>query len=267
LGSAAATWAAVALADKLDTIVGLFQKAGEKPTGSRDPFGLRRAAHGVLRILADLHQFGVRARPALGPVVDTACDGLGVPRPTDETAAPLQLFLMERLQHLMGARGHGYAEVQVVTGGGIDRVMTHNVADLIEWAGEWRRVVGTPVFESAAEAYKRASRIVEVEWDTFSQGMPRERQQEVLKEPAEIALREALDRVSVDIKTALSSRQPRRAIEAIASIQPVVSRFFDDVRVVVPDETLKTARLSLLRDFKRAVSDFGDPSVLAPRQS
>ena len=54
LGKAAVTWAAVSLADKLDTIVGLFA-AGEKPTGSRDPYGLRRAAQGVVKILVDLH--------------------------------------------------------------------------------------------------------------------------------------------------------------------------------------------------------------------
>ena len=53
LGKAAVTWAAVSLADKLDTIVGLFA-AGEKPTGSRDPYGLRRAAQGVVKILVDL---------------------------------------------------------------------------------------------------------------------------------------------------------------------------------------------------------------------
>ena len=63
LGKAAVTWAAVSLADKLDTIVGLFA-AGEKPTGSRDPYGLRRAAQGVVKILVDLDTwFGVIALP------------------------------------------------------------------------------------------------------------------------------------------------------------------------------------------------------------
>ena len=55
LGNAAVTWAAVSLADKLDTIVGLFA-AGEKPTGSRDPYGLRRAAHGVFKALQREHE-------------------------------------------------------------------------------------------------------------------------------------------------------------------------------------------------------------------
>src|ERR1700760_792469 len=75
LAKAAVTWAAVSLADKLDTIVGLFA-AGEKPTGSRDPFGLRRAAHGVLRILIDLERLtGVSARPPLGSLLRAAAKG------------------------------------------------------------------------------------------------------------------------------------------------------------------------------------------------
>ena len=66
LGKAAVTWAAVSLADKLDTIVGLFS-AGEKPTGSRDPYGLRRAAQGVVKILVDLEATtGLRVRPSIG---------------------------------------------------------------------------------------------------------------------------------------------------------------------------------------------------------
>src|SRR6185295_13717368 len=66
LGKAAVTWAAVSLADKLDTVVGLFA-AGEKPTGSRDPYGLRRAAQGVVKILVDFEQIsGLKVRPTLG---------------------------------------------------------------------------------------------------------------------------------------------------------------------------------------------------------
>src|SRR6185295_6117118 len=71
LGKAAVTWAAVSLADKLDTIVGLFS-AGEKPTGSRDPYGLRRAAHGFFKILVDLPTLtGIRA-PTVQSLVDAA---------------------------------------------------------------------------------------------------------------------------------------------------------------------------------------------------
>jgi len=69
LGAAGVTWAAVSMADKLDTLVGLFH-AGEKPTGSRDPFGLRRQAQGLIRVLVDLPELtGLDARLSLGELL------------------------------------------------------------------------------------------------------------------------------------------------------------------------------------------------------
>src|SRR5215471_11541076 len=267
LGKAAVSWAAVSLADKLDTLVGIFT-AGERPTGSRDPFALRRAAQGVLKTLVDLESVaGVSKRPTLGKMLDRAHEGFGVPASQGDGRNPLRLFLMERLQHLMEARGAGYAEIQTVTGGGIDRVAEISPVDLIEWAAEWKRVVGTPLFESAAEAHKRARKIVEAEWDSLNGRLSRDQQGKALTEPAELELRKQIDRVGVEIQQALDARQPRKAIEAIASIQPVIGRFFDEVRVVVPDEGLKKARLSLLLDFRDAVSRFGDPSVFSQKQA
>jgi glycyl-tRNA synthetase beta chain len=267
LGKAAVTWAAVSLADKLDTLVGLFA-AGEKPTGSRDPYGLRRAAQGVLRILVDLESLsGLSKRPTLNRMLDETYNTLGLEIASGEARNPLRLFLMDRLQHLMQTRGAGYEEVQTVTGGGIDRVAEISPVDLIEWAAEWKRVVGTAVFESAAEAHKRAKRIVAAERASMLERQGREQQAVTLSEPAEIALRENLDRVDAEISQALANRQPRKAVEAIASIQPIIGRFFDEVRVVVPDAQLKNARLSLLMDFDEAVSRFGDPSVFSKKQS
>jgi len=267
LGKAAVSWAAVSLADKLDTLVGMFT-AGERPTGSRDPFALRRAAQGVLKTLVDLESIaGVSKRPTLGRMLDRAYEGFGVPASQGDARNPLRLFLMERLQHLMEARGAGYEEIQTVTAGGTDRVAEISPVDLIEWAAEWKRVVGTPLFESAAEAHKRARKIVEAEWDSLNGRLSRDQQGKALTEPAELELRKQIDRVGVEIQQALDARQPRKAIEAIASIQPVIGRFFDEVRVVVPDEGLKKARLSLLLDFRDAVSRFGDPSVFSQKQA
>ncbi len=267
LGRAATTWAAVSLADKLDTVVGLFS-AGERPTGSRDPYGLRRAAQGVLKILVDLEQLtGVRSRPTLDRMLDEAARVLGQPAPEGELKHAVRLFLMERLQHLMMARGAGYEEVQVVTGGGVDRVAEISPVDLMEWAAEWKRHVGTPLYNSAAEAHKRAKKIVEAEWERGESRVPRGAQLAALTEPAEVELRKSLDRVETEINEALASRQPRKAIEAIASIQPAIGRFFNEVRVVVPDRKMKNARLSLLMDFSDAVSRFGDPSPFAQKQA
>src|SRR6185369_15443066 len=77
LGRAGLTWAAVSLADKFDTLVGLFA-AGEKPTGSRDPFGLRRAAQGAMKILADHHALlGIAAAPTVDALIEHAFLGYG----------------------------------------------------------------------------------------------------------------------------------------------------------------------------------------------
>jgi glycyl-tRNA synthetase beta chain len=187
--------------------------------------------------------------------------------PVGDARNALRLFLMDRLQHLMQTRGAGYEEVQTVTGGGVDRVAEISPVDLIEWAAEWRRVVGTPLFESAAEAHKRAKKIVEAEWSSGEPRMSRDEQAGRLTEGAERELRGHLDRVDREIRDALAARQPRKAIEAVASIQPAIGKFFDEVRVVVPDAQLKNARLSLLMDFRDAVSRFGDPSVFAHRQA
>ncbi len=187
--------------------------------------------------------------------------------PVGEARNPVRLFLMERLQHLMQARGYAFEEIQTVTGGGIDRVATISPVDLMEWAAVWKREVGTPLFDAAAEAHKRAKKIVEAEWGSALTGFSKADQAELLAEPAELELRRALDRVDAEITKALEARQPRKAFEAIASIQPAIKKFFDEVRVVVPDEKLKNARLSLLKDFSEAVSRFGDPSVFAQKQA
>jgi glycyl-tRNA synthetase beta chain len=155
-----------------------------------------------------------------------------------------------------------YDEIQIVTGDDV-RIDTVSPSDLFEWTRELRRVVGSPVLASAADAHKRAKRIVEQEWDGIGASVA---SPELLTEPAEIALREALDRLSAEMSTALSVGKPRDAIDAIAAIQPKIARFFDEVRVVVPDQGLKGARLALLKRFSDAVSQFGDLSVLASKQ-
>jgi glycyl-tRNA synthetase beta chain len=267
LGKAALTWAAVSLADKLDTVVGLFA-AGEKPTGSRDPYGLRRAAQGVIKILVDFESLCAMSKlPTLAGMLEETYKVHGIEVPTGDARNPVLLFMMDRLQHLMQARGAGYEEVQIVTGGDVDRVAEINPLELMEWAAAWRNQFGTPQFDAAAEAHKRAKKIVEAEWDSMDGRTGRADQSSILTEPAELELRQALDRADAQIQQALASRHPQKAVEAIASIQPVIKRFFDEVRVVVPETKLKNARLSLLMDFRDAVSRFGDPGVFAQKQA
>jgi len=263
LGKAAVTWAAVSLADKLDTIAGLMIKATEQSTGSRDPYGLRRAGNGVIRLLVDLENLtGVFTKRSLRSFLEEACRLNDVEYPVGQRANVFREFMTDRLRHVMQSRDLGYEEIQVVTGD-LGRIEQVNPAVLMALAHEWRRIVGTAVFKSAAEAHKRANNIVEREWVSVATPLSRSEQQALLTETAEVDLRKAVDRVSAEIETALATGSARKAIEAVGSIQPQIANFFDQVRVVVPDERLRTGRLSLLRDFRDVVARVGDPSAFA----
>src|SRR5262245_56017118 len=103
LGLATVTWASVSLADKLDTLVGMFA-AGERPTGSRDPYGLRRAAQGLVRLLIDLPELtGLDARVTLGDLISRAWGAF----PTADASAegPLFEFLLDRVRYVLEQRG------------------------------------------------------------------------------------------------------------------------------------------------------------------
>jgi glycyl-tRNA synthetase beta chain len=269
LGRAATSWAAVSLADKVDTIVGLFA-AGEKPTGSRDPYGLRRAVQGVVRILVDHEALtGTTVRPVLGPMVSQARkaieEQLGLTAVTQDEKNQLWAFFVERLRHLMQTRGLQYEEIMAETWH-LDLMETTSPADLLDRARELVRIRDTPVFSTVAEAYKRAKNIVGQAWGTKDERSLRfgvER----LVEPAEVALRAALDRVGDEIRAALRARQPHKALSAIASIQGELARFFTEVRVMVDDEELQDARLALLAEVRDTISEYGDLSFVAPKQA
>src|SRR5262249_3510385 len=120
LGEAAVTWAAVSLADKLDSIVGMFS-VGERPTGSRDPLGLRRQAQGVVKILADLPDLtGVTKSMPLLALLNRAAEPWG--GVSDDTKQALHPFLRERIIYLFEQRGYDIRNVRAVVHAGLDRI-------------------------------------------------------------------------------------------------------------------------------------------------
>jgi glycyl-tRNA synthetase beta chain len=263
LGKAAVTWAAVSLADKLDTVVGLFA-AGEKPTGSRDPYGLRRAAQGVMKVLVDCEQLtGTSKRPVLGPMLLQARNAFTDSALTHAEMNPIREFFIDRLRHLMQSRGLEHQEIQAITAR-INVIDTESPADLLDRANEIKRVQTTPVFASVAEAYKRAKNIVGQAWGGKDEH-PRGHNSSRLVEPAEVALRTALDRVGHDIRAALDARRPSKALTAIASIEPELARFFSEVRVMVEDDELQDARLALLAELRDRIEEFGDISAVVQK--
>jgi glycyl-tRNA synthetase beta chain len=269
LGKAAVSWAAVTLADKLDTIVGFFA-IGEKPTGSRDPYALRRAAQGVVKVLVDFEQLtSTSHRPVLGPMLwrarEEIAEQLQLGGVSQDERDQLWAFFMDRLRHLMQVRGLRSEEIQAVTTR-VSFIDSVSGADLVERTRELARVRTTPAFASVAEAFKRANNIVEAAWGS---GAAIERwgsHATRLHEPAELALKVALQKMGAEIASGLNARQPNRAVMAVASIQPELARFFEQVRVMVDDQQLQEARLALLAELRDRMAEIGDISVLAPKQ-
>jgi glycyl-tRNA synthetase beta chain len=119
LGSAAVTWAAVSLSDKLDSIAGMFA-AGERPTGSRDPLGLRRQAQGAVKILVDLPELtGLDVRLTLGPLLARAGEPFGG---YGDAAGSVGSFMSDRLAYLLEQRGFDVRNIRAVMHGRIETV-------------------------------------------------------------------------------------------------------------------------------------------------
>jgi glycyl-tRNA synthetase beta chain len=262
LGSAAVTWAAVSLADKLDALVTLFA-AGERPTGSRDPFGLRRQAHGVFKILVDLPEVtGLAARPRVGDLVSAAVAGIapGTASFDEEARAALAAFLAERLTYVLEQRGYDVRNVRAVLAGRpLAEISPLEARRMLEVLPEY---AGTPEFQQLATAFKRVKNIAREAGTETPSDPPRA----LLTEPAERALLEELDRRRPIIEDVLESGDNyQRAFAEAAQFGPSVDRFFTDVFVMVEDPALRQARLWLMGSLARLILRLADISEIVPQ--
>jgi glycyl-tRNA synthetase beta chain len=261
LGAAAVTWAAVSLADKLDTIVGLFA-AGEKPTGSRDPYGLRRAAHGVLRILIDLERLtGVTARPTLGSLLRAAAKGFASHADWDqwsrEDVDELSRFLVDRVVNVLESRGSDRRNVRAVTWDVFDKMRPAEVAAKALALPEF---ASSPQFRQLAKAFKRVKNIAGELRD--QRPVPLEELGVRLQHPAEKALFESLVSRAPRVRSALEDQNYSAALSDLSDLGPAVDQFFVDVLVMTDDPELRTARLSLMAHLRDAVRDVADVSEI-----
>ncbi len=263
LGKAAVTWAAVSLADKLDTIVGLFA-AGEKPTGSRDPYGLRRAAHGVFKILVDLPAIaGVRA-PMVGPLVNAATNGFA--GSWDETKT-IQFtgFMLERFEFVLESRGLDVRNIRAITR---DRDLASiRPSDELAKLKILPEFTETPGFQELASSFKRAKNILkDVSDDELrhaeNMGVPI-----TVSAPAEQALlHEIEDRRGVIESAVLSGDGYREAFAEAARFKPVVDKFFKDLLVMDPDLDVRKNRLRLLRRFRELILSLANISEIVAEE-
>ena len=266
LGGGAATWAAVSLADKLDTLVGLFL-AGERPTGSRDPFGLRRQAHGILRILADAEPLaGVRVRVPLETLVARAAAGYGEAAPPDgqDGLAQLRAFLAERLAYVLETRGGERHAIRAVIPDP-DVAMRRAVADLQENVRALPEFARSAQFRQLATAFKRVRNIArEYAGDAFeADERGGEPLASILSEPAEQALASEIEARREPIERAVAEgRGFREAYLEAAKFEPVVARFFDEVFVMSDDLRLRQGRLRLMKRLESVILQLGDISEI-----
>jgi glycyl-tRNA synthetase beta chain len=250
LGSAAVTWAAVSLADKIDSVAGMFA-AGERPTGSRDPLGLRRQAQGAVKILADLPELtGITTRIDLWALVTQALSSW---TPPDDARQALRAFMRERVMYLFEQRGFDVRNIRAVVPQSLERFDMVEAKKKLEALAQ---MSGSEALRGVATLFKRVKNI------TKDVAAPQSFDAALLKEPAEVALAATLRQAAPDIEGAAKRADYRDAFQRIATLQPVVAKFFDDVLVMAEDADLRAARLALVARLRDLILDIADISEI-----
>ena len=235
---------ALALADKLETLAGLFA-IGQLPTGDKDPFALRRHALGVMRLLVE--QGLPLALPAL---VDQALAPFpAAPAGTRDT---LLTFMFERLIGLLREQGWTAREVDAV-------IAVHPPwAEMTARFAAVRAFVALPEAEALAAANKRVSNILKKSEAVQGTVDPAR-----LVEPAEQALAAALATVAPQAEAAFAQGDYTASLQALAALRTPVDAFFDGVMVNAEDPALRANRLGLLGQLHAAMNRVADLSKLA----
>ena len=240
---------ATALADKLDSLVGFFG-IGQLPTGDKDPFGLRRAALGVLRILME-----TPLPLDLGKLVEVAKEALthqGVH--LEELDEPLLAFLFDRLRGLLRDAGYAQEVIEAVLAQRPTRI------DLIPLKLDAvRSFLNLPEALALAAANKRIGNILKKAEGALPKPNPA-----LLQDDAEKALYDKVQAIAPLVTTHVASENYADALKALASVRSEVDQFFDKVMVNVDDPALRGNRLSLLKalfDQLNAVADISKLGV------
>ncbi len=234
---------AAALADKLDQLAAFFA-VGEVPTGSGDPFALRRAALGVIRIIRDN-----RLRLPLARVFEAAGQDLPAPVPTQALLA----FLAERLRVQLRAEGARHDVLSAVFAAGAD----DDILRLLARTDAVAAFLATPVGADLLSASRRAANILRIEGkrDGPHEGAV---EPDLLSQAEEHALSGALDRAEPAVRDSVAEERYADAMRALAGLRPPLDAFFDQVTVNAPDPALRRNRLRLLARVGAAMGRAAD---------
>jgi glycyl-tRNA synthetase beta chain len=254
--------ALVSLADRLDTLAGCFGVDLE-PTGSKDPFALRRAAQGVIRIVVD-HKLEMPlnelAQAAIEVYSQEKQNGKVPDWKAEEVASALQNFLEDRLRYyLRDVRGFAYDEVNAVLAS-----EKNNVPDVLRRVEAVSRIRPTENFEPLAAAFKRMKNILEQARKSYGYtgGSPNP---QLLESGPEKQLFERYEPVRNKAEHQKNSGDYAGALEAIASLRPTVDLFFDKILVMDSNPDVRNNRLNLLNTLLHEFSTIADFSEIVPR--
>ncbi len=244
---------ALALADKLDTLVGIFA-IGERPTGVKDPYGLRRAAIGVLRILIEtplaldlrrLIQEAALAYPAEIRASDAVDDTYG--------------YVMERLR--------GYYVEQSIEPDAVDAVMAVDASTPSDFDRRVRAVTDFSGLEAAASLASANKRIANILKKSDVEIVDAPVQEPLLSEPAERALADRVAALRARVGPMLEVGDYSGALAALSELRPDVDRFFDEVMIMADDAALRTNRLALVQAVRKLFASIADISRLRLAES
>jgi glycyl-tRNA synthetase beta chain len=236
----------VALADKLETLVGLFG-IGQLPTGDKDPFALRRHALGVVRMLIeagvsiDLDHLIALTLPAFGSLIS-------------DPSAPLLEFIYDRLAGMLKDQGYTAREIDAVLS-----LRPKRLADVAARLAAVRAFAALPEAESLAAANKRVGNILKKAGGVIEPAV----QAALLKEPAEAALSRALDAIKPKADAAFAAGDYAASLHALSALREPVDAFFESVMVNAEDPALRANRLGLLATLHVAMNRVADLSKLA----
>ncbi|MFC0349406.1 glycine--tRNA ligase subunit beta [Undibacterium danionis] len=244
---ATATGTAVALADKLETLVGIWG-IGLQPTGDKDPFALRRHALGILRMLVEK-----RLAISLQSLIAEAATLFAGNAKFKDPSADVLTFLYDRLRGQLRERGFSQSEVEAVVAQNPD-----SLDNIVERLQAVQSFAALPESASLAAANKRITNILKK-----AEGKPGEINASLLQEAAEQALYKAMVDVKPNVDAAYAAGDFTGALKTLAALREGVDAFFNDVMVNAEDLALRNNRLALLASLHGMLNQVADISKLA----
>ncbi|CDG81453.1 glycine--tRNA ligase subunit beta [Janthinobacterium agaricidamnosum] len=246
------TGTAVALADKLETLVGIWA-IGLQPTGDKDPFALRRHALGVLRMLLEK-----RLPLSINGLLSAAAAQFAAVPGFKDPVAEVTAFMLDRLRGILRERGFSPNEIEAVVAQHPDRL-----DDIVQRLEAVQAFAALPESASLAAANKRITNILKKNEEALSQVAASGVNAALLQDAAERNLAAAVVRVQPQIDAAFGSGDFAGTLKTLAQLRDDVDAFFNDVMVMAEDLALRNNRLALLSSLHGMLNRVADISKLA----